>query len=108
MLFIDFTDNLFSIQEKPCRDGLQYSRTVNFDLEQTASRIEAMQTGEVQGSDKTMCGVFRAKIQPDSNAAAEDELRRVIRFVCGRRGGGGRRGCVGVSHECALWRVVYN
>ena len=87
--YIMFLPFFFGFQEKPLNDGLHYSKTVNFNLEQTASRIEAVQVGGVQELDRGVRGGFRAKIQPDSSIAAEDELRREIRCVCYFFWGGG-------------------
>ena len=62
------------------------STTVRFDLDATAARLEAISADKHQ-SASTSCRGFSAKISPDSNTAAEDELRREIRSA-GSQGSG--------------------
>ena len=58
--------------------------TVVFDLEAVSGRLKALATGSV--ASESLGGRseglrFRAKINPNSNMAAEDELRREIKYV---------------------------
>lgn len=61
------------------------STTVRFDLDAAAARLEAISAGSCQAAT-TGCRGFTAKISPDNNTAAEDELRREIRSA-------GSQGC---------------
>ena len=49
-----------------------------FDLNATAARLEAIRAGRLLKTGGGH-GSFSAKISPESNSAAEDELRREIK-----------------------------
>ena len=73
-----------------------------FDLTAVASRLEALQHSSGEDGPKGGEGRrgFLAQIRPDSNAAAEEELRREIRWEV-RTKKTYTRSCISLLHTCS-------
>ncbi len=70
---------LSRLTQKVPKDGHQMVRALTFDLQTTARRLETLQE-RASGPIASRHGrTFRAKIRPDCNEAAEEELRREVR-----------------------------
>ena len=75
------------------------TRKVVCDLGVVASRLEALQRGERGRTKPGTCRGFWAQIRPDSSAAAEEELRREIRWALITR-----KACTSLDCQKADWK----
>ncbi len=65
--------------QKTHKDHHHKGRALTFDLEMTTRRLEALRKRGCGTREVPRDRGFKAKIRPDCNKAAEEELRREVR-----------------------------